>query len=276
MGLDPRALDALENNQRQLDQDGVEVGVSRQALDELISAYKLATGAEPDKLPTWVPTPSTVPEALLRAYIVAVYGPDAFDLTTRRMMEDVVAGRCTPPLPLRHHLEKQGLEHKSQERRAPVQGLTGGIPWSMHLRAYDVYRKKYGDQRALIEGDCRGGFGTGELDMFIPSWRDELSEMVALRERVQELTESRNLLDEIALVLETAGYVHMCNPAGIRSLIAEIERPDPLTVVAEALECFWNASIGSARNSEDATALAIAGALSEGFAAIAARLKEKD
>ena len=37
--LDPRALYALKNNQRQLDMDGVEVGVSRQALDELLSAY---------------------------------------------------------------------------------------------------------------------------------------------------------------------------------------------------------------------------------------------
>lgn len=43
------ALDALKNNQRQLDMDGVEVGVSRQALDELIAAYERLTtvNAEP-------------------------------------------------------------------------------------------------------------------------------------------------------------------------------------------------------------------------------------
>ena len=40
--LNPLALEALENNQRQLDMDGVEVGVSRQALDELLTAYKAA------------------------------------------------------------------------------------------------------------------------------------------------------------------------------------------------------------------------------------------
>lgn len=40
--LNPLALEALENNQRQLDMDGVEVGVSRQALDELLAAYKAA------------------------------------------------------------------------------------------------------------------------------------------------------------------------------------------------------------------------------------------
>lgn len=38
--LNPDALAALKNNQRQLDMDGVEVGVSRQALDELIAAYE--------------------------------------------------------------------------------------------------------------------------------------------------------------------------------------------------------------------------------------------
>jgi hypothetical protein len=37
--LNPLALDALRNHQRQLDEEGVEVGVSRQALDELFAAY---------------------------------------------------------------------------------------------------------------------------------------------------------------------------------------------------------------------------------------------
>lgn len=42
--LNPATLEALKNNQRQLDMDGCEVGVSRQALDELIAAYEsLAT-----------------------------------------------------------------------------------------------------------------------------------------------------------------------------------------------------------------------------------------
>lgn len=36
--VNPLAIEALTNNQRQLDQDGVEVGVSRQALDEVLAA----------------------------------------------------------------------------------------------------------------------------------------------------------------------------------------------------------------------------------------------
>lgn len=43
--LDPRALEALKNNQRQLDADGCEVAVSRQALDEVIAAFEASTTA---------------------------------------------------------------------------------------------------------------------------------------------------------------------------------------------------------------------------------------
>lgn len=64
---------------------------------------------------------------------------------------------------------------------APVQGYAAGIPWDMHLRAYDAYCKMCGKQQALIEGNCRGGFGTSELDEFIPGWRDELDERTKLR-----------------------------------------------------------------------------------------------
>lgn len=47
-----------------------------------------------------------------------------------------------------------------------------------------------------------------------------------------------------------------------------------LEAITDALECFWNASIGAARDSQDSTAIAVAGSLSEGFAAIARRLRE--
>ena len=88
--------------------------------------------------------------------------------------------------------DNQALRERVAElepgKRAPVQGYIAGIPWSMHLRAYDVYCKKYSSQPALIdlEGrNCRDGFGTEELDEFIPGWRDELSETVQLLQRVE-------------------------------------------------------------------------------------------
>jgi hypothetical protein len=82
---------------------------------------------------------------------------------------------------------------------APVQGYSAGIPWEMHMRAYDAYKKKYGAQPAMIdlEGrNCRGGFGTGELDMFIPGWREELSLVTKLNEEIVQLTSQCNFLHE--------------------------------------------------------------------------------
>ncbi len=85
------------------------------------------------------------------------------------------------------HIEQQ--EAKPVEKIAPVQGYTPGIPWSLHLEAYDAYSKKWAPQPAMIdlEGrNCRGGFSTGELDQFIPGWRDRVSEIVKLKERIEQ------------------------------------------------------------------------------------------
>jgi hypothetical protein len=75
-------------------------------------------------------------------------------------------------------------------KRAPVQGFSAGIPWDMHLRAYDVYCAEWGKQDAMIdlEGkNCRGGFSIRELDKWIPGWREELDERKALAARIEEL-----------------------------------------------------------------------------------------
>lgn len=81
--------------------------------------------------------------------------------------------------------------------KAPVQGYGGGIPWPIHLEAYDVYCKKYSSQVALIDlkgRGCRGGFHVGELDDFIPGWRERVdivntqrNTIAELQRRVQEL-----------------------------------------------------------------------------------------
>lgn len=46
--LNPAALESLKSSRRQLDMDGCEVGVSRQALEELIAAYEALTGSDGD------------------------------------------------------------------------------------------------------------------------------------------------------------------------------------------------------------------------------------
>lgn len=73
---------------------------------------------------------------------------------------------------------------------APVQGWPQGIPWSLHMKAYAAYCQKYGGQEALIDlagRGCRGGFSTGELDDFVPGWRNEVSEISYLRDVVSKL-----------------------------------------------------------------------------------------
>jgi Restriction alleviation protein Lar len=98
----------------------------------------------------------------------------------------------------------QAPVQQETEKRAPVQGYVAGIPWSMHLEAYDAYCKRYGRQQALIEGGCRGGFGTGELDMFIPGWREKVSEIAKLKARIATL-EKQNAAPVQAVQQPTKG-----------------------------------------------------------------------
>jgi hypothetical protein len=82
------------------------------------------------------------------------------------------------------------VQQSQPEKMAPVQGYKAGIPWSLHLEAYDAYSKKWAPQPAMIdlEGrNCRGGFSAGELDGFIPGWRDKVSEIGRLKARIAEL-----------------------------------------------------------------------------------------
>jgi hypothetical protein len=38
---------------------------------------------------------------------------------------------------------------------------------AVHMAAYEVYSHVYAPQQALIEGNCRGGFGMGELIAYL-------------------------------------------------------------------------------------------------------------
>lgn len=53
----------------------------------------------------------------------------------------------------------------------------------MTLRAYEVYCHVYSPQEALVTGECRGGFSSGELVAFLyahsfpkPEWRARVDE----------------------------------------------------------------------------------------------------
>jgi hypothetical protein len=49
----------------------------------------------------------------------------------------------------------------------PYRALDARAPRCVTLAAYEVYKHLYGDQRAMVTGGCRGGFGIGELMAFL-------------------------------------------------------------------------------------------------------------
>lgn len=62
-----------------------------------------------------------------------------------------------------------------------------GIPWSVADKAYSVYTARYGRDQSLEHLARRGGFGANEMDLFLPGWREEVSELAAIRQRVERL-----------------------------------------------------------------------------------------
>lgn len=55
--------------------------------------------------------------------------------------------------------------HPVQNHYRPGRG--SHAPKVVTLRAYEVYKKLYGEQEALITNGCRGGFSAGELIAFL-------------------------------------------------------------------------------------------------------------
>lgn len=53
------------------------------------------------------------------------------------------------------------------QRHNTVRHKQAVMPQIVTLRAYEVYKKLHGEQVAMITGDCRGGFGLGELIAFL-------------------------------------------------------------------------------------------------------------
>jgi hypothetical protein len=69
-------------------------------------------------------------------------------------------------------------------KTAPVQGGPC-IPWALHEEAFAVYAEKYGHGQSAERLAERGGFGAGELDDFVPGWRDRHAAIVEMVEAAQ-------------------------------------------------------------------------------------------
>ena len=59
----------------------------------------------------------------------------------------------------------------------------GRAPKTVTMAAYEVYCHLYGSQEAMVIGDCRGGFGSGELIAFLyarsypkDQWKERVKE----------------------------------------------------------------------------------------------------
>ena len=80
----------------------------------------------------------------------------------------------------------------SESRVFPIQARArshpskrASVPGPVYLAGYEVYCHLWGEQKALIEGDCRGGFGVGELMGFLyakgfprEEWRKRFDEAI--------------------------------------------------------------------------------------------------
>jgi hypothetical protein len=82
-----------------------------------------------------------------------------------------------------------GSPPTTPERTFPIQGKTTHrrIPWWLAEEAYAVYSSRYGMEQSIERLAERGGFGAGELDMFIPGWRDRLDRVKQLEAENAEL-----------------------------------------------------------------------------------------
>ncbi len=144
------------------------------------------------------------------------------------------------------------------DKHAPVQGYSAGIPWLMHLRAYDMYCKKYSPQPALVDlekKNCRGGFGTEELDEFIPGWRDELSKTVQLLRRA-EAAEAR----VVELESTTKDWIEAGILRGKRADQAET-RVAELELAASVKNARHGKALGDRAEAAEARVVELAGAL---------------
>ena len=75
--------------------------------------------------------------------------------------------------------------HPVQTRRGPS-WEQAVCPQKVTMAAYEVYSHVYAPQAALVNGNCRGGFGTGELIAFLyarsfpkSEWRDRVDEALS-------------------------------------------------------------------------------------------------
>lgn len=120
-------------------------------------------------------------------------------LALLRAARELLQSRYSIVVKVRHHrLQLPDLGRNTGDKRMnnlnfPIMSTRGtrphplNIPWSIAELAYSVYSLKYGRSQSLERMAERGGFYAGEMDEFLPNWRERASEVTALREEVARL-----------------------------------------------------------------------------------------
>lgn len=78
------------------------------------------------------------------------------------------------------------------------------IPWSVAEKAYGVYALRFGKDQTLERLAERAGFSWSEMDMFLPDWREECSEIDALRAK---LSASEREVERLRSDAEKGDYI---------------------------------------------------------------------
>jgi hypothetical protein len=92
-------------------------------------------------------------------------------------------------------------------------------------RAYSVYAGKYGTSQSLARLAERGGFAPGEMDEFLPGWREDCAAITDLRRQLAEAEQRCSAQAEAIRVLEeSARTMQSWHPdAGLRERLARLE-----------------------------------------------------
>lgn len=105
----------------------------------------------------------------------------------------------------------------------PIQSERGAkphplrIPWSVAELAYSVYASRYGRGQSLERLAERGGFGPGEMDEFVPDWRERCDENARLRAEVERMEAAQAEADAKFAAMES-----QC--AGMRDALEQIDK----------------------------------------------------
>lgn len=119
----------------------------------------------------------------------------------------------------------------------PIQSERGAkphplrIPWYVAELAYSVYSARYGRSQSLDELASRGGFGPGEMDMFLPDWRERCDHTAKLEAVCVEVIESLELIENAFAGTDGCDVATVAAQqiGRIRHVLRDIASPAPTT-----------------------------------------------